>query len=188
MIKRTVVKRIVAASAVAAAVVATIWVANSADAATNPAASRPAAAKTVTSYVTLYGWVDNSPPGNGISGGRIHSHAGGTGTYSDPVTFATSTKELPYGTIVYYPYLKKYFIHEDECVECDHDWNSGKKWHIDLWAGGDKNSTRNPEKSALLNCEDALTRTGQIIINPASNLPVDTKPIFDPKTRTCHHP
>ncbi len=188
MIKRTVVQRIAAASALAAAVVATVWAAGSAEAATNPAATRPAAAKAATSYVTLYGWVDNSPPGNGISGGRIHSHAGGTGTYSDPVTFATSTKELPYGTIVYYPYLKKYFIHEDECVECDHDWNSGKKWHIDLWAGGDENSTRNPEKSALLNCEDALTRTGQIIINPASNLPVDTKPIFDPKTRTCHHP
>ena len=70
----------------------------------------------------------------------------------------------------------------------DRDWNSGKKWHIDLWAGGDKDSTKNPEKSALLNCEDALTRNGQIIINPAGNLPVDTKPIFDPKTRTCHHP
>lgn len=176
-------KRILVAGAVVAAAITTIVVATNANASTTPAAS-----KTVTSYVTLYGWVDNSPPGNGISGGRIHSHAGGTGTYKDPITFATDTKELAYGTIVYYPYLKKYFIHEDECTECDHDWNNGKKWHIDLWAGGDKNSTKNPEKSALLNCEDTLTRHGQIIINPASNLAVDTKPIFDPKTNTCHHP
>jgi len=62
-------------------------------------------------------------------------------------------KELPYGTIVYYPYLRKH-----------------------------------PEKSALLSCKDELTRHGQIIINPARNLPVDSTPIFNPKTLTCHHP
>ncbi len=167
----------------ALATTTTVWAATSADASTKPAAS-----KTITSYVTLYGWVDNSPPGNGISGGTIHSHAGGTGTYKDPVTFATDTKELPYGTIVYYPYLKKYFIHEDECTECDRDWNNGKKWRIDLWAGGDKNSTKEPEKSALLNCEDALTRHGSVIINPPSNEPVNTTPIFNASTRKCYKP
>lgn len=166
-----------------AAVVSGMALANSAGAAT----AKPAAARTLTSYVTLYGWVDNSPPGNGISGGRIHSHAGGTGTYADPVTFATAVAELPYGTRIYVPYMKKYFIHEDECTECDSDWSHGHKWRTDLWAGGDKNSVRDPEKSALLNCEDALTQHAQIIINPASNLPVDTTPIFNAKTRACHH-
>ena len=51
------------------------------------------------------------------------------------------------------------------------------KWRTDLWAGGDKNSTKNPEKSALLNCEDSLTRNAQMIINPPSNEPVDSTPL-----------
>jgi hypothetical protein len=178
------VKRLLPIGLAVVAVISTIALANTARAATN----KPAAARTVTSYITLYGWVDNSPPGNGISGGRIHSHAGGRGTYADPVTFATDVRELPYGTRIYVSYMKKYFIHEDECTECDHDWSNGKKWRTDLWAGGDRNSVREPEKSALLNCEDSLTRHSQIIINPAANLPVTTTPIFNASSRQCYTP
>ena len=76
---------------------------------------------------------------------------------------------------------------ERRCVECDHDWNNGHKFRTDLWAGGDKNSLKNPEKSALLNCEYSLTRHTQIIVNPPSNLPVDKTPIFNAKTRACFH-
>ncbi len=173
-------KRVLTVAVTVAAAISIGVVANNAGAAT-----KPAAARTQNSYVTLYGWVDNSPPGNGTSAGS--GHAGGVGTYSNPVTFATSTKELPYNTKIYIPYMKKYFIHQDECTECDHDWNNGKKWRTDLWAGGDKNSTKNPEKSALLNCEDSLTRNAQIIINPPSNEPVDKTPIFNASTRVCHH-
>jgi hypothetical protein len=176
-------RKLLVVGAAAVVLLATVWVANAAGAAT----AKPAA-KNISTFVTLYGWVDNSPPGNGISGGRIHSHAGGTGTFSDPVTYATSVKEQPYGTRIYIPYMKKYFIHEDECTECDHDWNNGHKYRTDLWAGGDKNSLKNPEKSALLNCEDALTRHATIIVNPAAGLPVNTSPIFNAKTRKCFHP
>jgi hypothetical protein len=145
--------------------------------------------------VTLYGFVDNSPPGKDIALPRIHSQAGGTGSFQDPETFATDQKELAPGTIVYYPFLQKYFIMEDECDECDQDWESHgpdggpNLRHIDLWAGGDGNSISNPEKTALLNCEDDLTRTGQVIVNPPSNLPVDSRPVFASSTLACqaHH-
>jgi hypothetical protein len=176
-------RRLLVLGAAAVVLVATVFVANIAGAST----AKPAA-KTISTFVTLYGWVDNSPPGNGISGGRIHRHAGGTGTFADPVTYATAVAEQPYGTRIYIPYMKKYFIHEDECTECDSDWRHGHKYRTDLWAGGDKNSLHNPEKKALLACEDALTRHASIIVNPAPGLPVDTTPIFNAKTLKCFKP
>src|SRR5437764_10053547 len=94
------------------------------------------ASTTYSMYVTLYGWLDNSPPGNAIAYPQIHSGAGGTGTYSDPVTFATDSAELAPGTRVYVSYMKKYFIMEDDCAQCDTDWSSSRLRHIDLWAGG----------------------------------------------------
>lgn len=173
-----------------------------------PLGSAPAAAPakpastTILSYVTLYGFVDNSPPSAIISNPRIHKTAGGTGTFADPVTFATDIHEFKPGTIVYYSYLKKYFIMEDTCDECTKDWSGGgngdnptprvhgHQFRIDLWAGGDKNSLHNPEKKALLNCEDALTQPngGHIVVNAPSGLPVVTTPIFNAKTRACQKP
>jgi hypothetical protein len=127
-------------------------------------------------YVTLYGWPDNSPPGCAIAYPQIHQCAGGTGTYSDPITFATDQNELAPGTIVYYSYLKRYFIMEDDCVECDSDWNKGKS-HIDLWVGGQGGNTND-----VINCEDNLTQTGTVIVNPPSNEPVSTTPLFNSST------
>ena len=137
---------------------------------------------TYTMYVTLYGALDNDPPGSAdIAYPQIHSQAGGTGTYSNPVTFATSSSELAPGTRVYYAYLKKYFIMEDSCAACVSDWNNGKKRHIDMWAGNSTNS-------GILACEDKLTRSGSVIVNPASNLTVDTTPIFNTSTHKCYSP
>jgi hypothetical protein len=143
------------------------------------------AATTYNMYVTLYGWPDNSPPGNAIAYPKIHSGAGGSGTYSDPVTFATDKSELAAGTKVYYPYLKKYFIMEDDCAECDGEWNDSRYRHIDLWAGG-SNSTA----SQVLACEDKLTQDGQVpvIVNPPSNETVSSTPIFSTSTKKCYNP
>jgi hypothetical protein len=133
--------------------------------------------------VTLYGWPDNSPPGNAIAYPVIHSGAGGTGTYSDPITFATDQNELAPGTIVYYPYLHRYFIMEDDCVQCDQDWNNGT-YHIDLWVGGEGG-----DSNAVINCEDNLTQnSAEVDINPPSNEPVDTTPLFDSSSNTCYNP
>jgi len=154
------------------------------------AASGAAQAATTQNYeVTLYGWPDNSPPGNGIafpanSGfPTIHNAAGGTGTYADPVTFATDQSELAPGTKVYYPYLHRYFIMEDECVECDADWNNGVR-HIDLWVGGQNGNT-----NSVINCEDNLTQgSSAVITSPPTNEPVDTTPLFNSSTNTCYNP
>jgi len=145
--------------------------------------------------MTLYGYVDNSPPGTGIAHPCINPHAGGTGTYSDPVTFATAASELPWCTIIYVPYMERYFIHEDECSQCYQDWNKDHLYRFDMWAGGDASSLEQPERGALLHCESTWTRGDSptdpnnptITVNPPSDLPVTTLPIFSPPT-SCWQP
>jgi len=88
-------------------------------------AAPASAATSGTYFVTLYGWPDNSPPGGAIAYPGLHSTAGGTGTFSDPITFATDRSEIAPGTKVYYSFLKRYFIMEDDCAQCDQDWNGG---------------------------------------------------------------
>jgi hypothetical protein len=137
--------------------------------------------------VTFYAAPDNDPPGRTIAYPKAHSQAGGVGTYRDPITFATSKAELPIGTVVYYPYLKRYFVMEDDCTDCDADWtgggpNGGPGYrHIDLWAGASTNS-------GITNCENALTQSGQVpvVVNPPADLTVDTTPIYD--GHTCYSP
>lgn len=134
-----------------------------------------------SAYMTFYGWPDNSPPGPDIAYPVIHKQAGGTGTYRDPITFASTTKEFPKGTRIYVPYLKRYLLMEDHCVDCAKDWSRGKA-HVDVWAGGDSR-----HKRAVLACEDKLTPDGKVKIvpNPPKNLPVHTYPMFDIKTGRC---
>jgi hypothetical protein len=149
----------------------------------------PGTSSTVPAFMTLYGYTDNSPPGPAIAhpcGTR--RGAGGTGTYADPVTFATDVKELPWCEIIYVPYMERYFIHEDECSECDRNWKKQQRYRFDMWAGGDAASVHQPEKKALLRCERTWTRGDSvkdpnnptITLDPPSNLPVTTAPIFSP--------
>src|SRR5437763_5569085 len=80
------------------------------------------AATTQQTFLTFYGWWDNTPPGGDISFPRIHDTAGGKGTFADPITFATASAELAPGTKVWVPRVRKYFIMEDSCDECKSDW------------------------------------------------------------------
>jgi 3D (Asp-Asp-Asp) domain-containing protein len=136
---------------------------------------------------TFYGWDDNSPPGNAIAYPKsagyptVHDAAGGTGTYADPITFATDPTELPPGTILYAPFIQKYLVMEDVCGQCETDWASGQ-WHIDIWM----NSNGTEQASSLFACEDTWTQsTTPILMSPSPTLTVDTTPLFDPSTNTC---
>jgi Putative Ig domain len=151
---------------------------------------------TVKAFMTLYGYVDNSPAGTDIAhpcGAR--QGAGGAGTYADPITFATDVSEMPWCVIIYVPYMERYFIHEDECSQCDTDWNKFRLYRFDMWAGGDSASLQEPERDALLACENTWTRADSvsdpdnptILINPPSGLPVTTSPIFSAPT-SCWQP
>jgi len=161
------------------------------------AATGSAQASTTRNFlVTLYGWPDNSPPGNAIAYPEnegyptIHNVASGTGTYSDPITYATDQAELPVGTIVYYAYLHRYFIMEDDCTECDEDWTGQGPdggpglYHIDLWINGEGGNSND-----VINCEDNLTQNSEaVIIDPPSNEPVDTTPLFNSSDNSCYDP
>ena len=61
-------------------------------------------------HLTFYGYPDNNPPSadTAYSCGGRNNIAGGTGTYVDPVTFASAEGEFNECETVYIPYLEKY--------------------------------------------------------------------------------
>jgi hypothetical protein len=138
--------------------------------------------KTKQMMVTSYGYNDNDPPSADIAYPRSegnptrHDRATeGKGTYDDPITFATSADELAIGTLIYVPHLRKYFIMEDDCVECDSDSSDQQQYHVDLWMGPSHES----DGAALSACEDRITRdSAEVIVDPSPDLPVDTAPLF----------
>jgi Ricin-type beta-trefoil lectin domain len=158
--------------------------------ATEPAGAA-ARAKTVEAYVTYYGWYDNTPPGCATAyAGCVN----GTGTYKDPITFASDIHEFPVGTLVYYPTVKKYFRMRDDCTECDADWtekgpDGGPRLrHLDLWLGG-----KGGKEWDVIRCEDALTqarsngspRMTPVIVNPPPGLPTSREPLFGTSSGRC---
>jgi len=156
--------------------------------ATRAAAPQPTA---VEVYATYYGWYDNTPPGCATA---YSGCAGGNGTYQHPITFASDKREFPVGTILYYPTVEKYVRMGDDCQECDEDWSGNgpdggpRLHHVDLWIGG-----RGGNEFDVINCEDGLTQgmpSGSplltpLIVNPPSNLPVSTEPLFNSRTDHC---
>jgi len=145
-------------------------------------------AKNITSYCTSYGYNDNSPPSAEIAYPKSDGHntthneaTEGTGAYDDPITFATDKSEFGVGTIIYVPYLRKYFIMEDDCVECDSDWKKGKH-HVDLWMG----PGHSMPGDTLDNCEGYITKSSAtIIFDPPKNLPVNTGHLIDWTSGKC---
>lgn len=142
-------------------------------------------------YATYYGWYDNTPPGCDTA---YSACAKGNGTYQHPITFATDKKEFPVGAILYYPTIEKYLVMGDDCQECDQDWsgkgpNGGPDLrHVDVWIGG-----QGGDEFDVINCEDALTQGSPsgaplltpFILNPPSDLPVSTEPLFDSGDNHC---
>jgi hypothetical protein len=160
------------------------------------AASSARASQTGSYMVTMFGWPDNLPPGDQIAYpagegyATIHNSAGGRGTYSDPVTFATDEHELPAGTRIYVPYLRRYFLMEDDCAVCDKDWagqgpDGGPHLpHIAVWVGG-----QGAHSADVLRCEARLARdAATVIVDPPAGEPVTTTPLFDASVNACYRP
>jgi hypothetical protein len=122
-------------------------------------------------YVTLYGYADNDPPGSDTT--SLGGHAGGTGSFNDPITAAANSSGLSgqfsYGTKFYVPELQKYFVIGDYMAN-----TSGGDSHVDLWVGGNASTPASQSNSA----ENALTDHYQIILDPPSNEPVNTTPLL----------
>lgn len=158
-------------------------------------ATQAPAATTHQAFVTFYGWYDNTPPSAAIAYPVIHQTAGGTGTWSDPITYASDTAETPAGTKIYVPRVQKYFIMEDDCAECDSDWKGHGPdggpglWHFDLWLGG-----KGGNAISAIECEDALTnynpdntpKLESVIVGPPSNEPVSSAPLFNTGNGNCY--
>lgn len=139
-------------------------------------------------YITGYGWPDNTPAGGEIALPVIHSTAGGTGTYTDPITLAVghvisggkSTPDYAKGTKFYMPALRKYFIVEDLCGDGNtpqngpcHTGYQGLPW-LDVWVGG-----QGAQTAAVYACENAITGTHLVIQNPASNYTVASGAVYN---------
>lgn len=121
----------------------------------------------VSAELTGYSWQDNTPPGSAtICCEVLHSKAGGTGTYADPITTAVpgsggSGMEFPAGTRFYLPTLKRYVIVEDSGAT-----KMGLP-HLDVWVGGQGHS-----KSDSDACMNSFTGKATIIKNPSAGHPV----------------
>jgi 3D (Asp-Asp-Asp) domain-containing protein len=144
-----------------------------------PRPTAPAGARAPTlaqTHITFYAAYDNDPPGSDQIAypNERHQTAGGVGTFEDPITLAADPREVPPGTVIYYPELRKYFVMEDDCAECIDDWESSRRPRVDLWA-----SSTTDKK--ILDCEKQLTPQGLVTveINPKPDHIVDTRPLYD---------
>ncbi len=149
--------------------------------------------QTVKVWITYYGYDDNDDNADiaySKSDGypTLHNVATeGTGTYTDPVTFAAADVDknsglFPVGSLMYAPFLRKYFIMEDQCGDSD-PTGCAQDPHADLFMGPSSYSTWTP----LKDCEDNSTQGDlPVVINPAADLAVDTTPMFHDDTCTIH--
>ncbi len=141
----------------------------------------------LSAYVTGYGWTDNTPPGGAISNGVIHTSAGGTGTFTDPITIAVGHSiingkdllDFPKGTKFYIPALRRYFIVEDTCGDGNtpqngpcHTRYEGHPW-LDAWVGGESTTTK-----AINECESKITEVHATIQDPREDYIVEQSPIL----------
>ena len=116
-----------------------------------PVAYRTTEGQRFNVYLTGYSFWDNTPPGSAvIARPMIRQRAGGTGTYSDPITVAVGHSlatgrqvlDFPAGTRFYFPGLRRYAIVEDVCGDgpspekggC-HVGHNGMPW-LDIYVGG----------------------------------------------------
>lgn len=149
---------------------------------------------TLQLYISGYTFFDNTPPGSTrISNPVLHSNAGGTGTYSDPITVAVGHSlasgndvlDFPTGTKFYIPNLRRYFIVEDTCGDgqkpqngpCHTGYPAGTSAWLDVWVDGASGT-----ESSVQACSEKLTDSNgeshTVIENPTSNYLVMPGSVF----------
>jgi hypothetical protein len=126
--------------------------------------------------LTGWGYPDNDPANSDTTyNSGIEGHAGGTGTYSDPISMASGyvgeKSDYPYGTMFYVPNMRAYFKVVDTCASC-HVGNGGLVW-LHLWHGGQGANT-----SSVISCEENHTDNYLVIQNPANNYAVVPGPLY----------
>ena len=141
----------------------------------SPSAFSQGQQKQLRIWLTGYSWQDNTPPGSStVSQPILHREAGGTGTYTDPITVAVPGKGggiWSAGSRFYLPTVKRYVIVEDTGASAA---PSGQDGHLDMWIGGQGGS-----RSATDACMDKITGTNvPAVLNPPPGLPVIQGPVF----------
>ncbi len=137
---------------------------------------------TLRVFLTGYSYWDNTPPrSTQIARPVVHTEAGGTGTYEDPVTVAVGHRidedehslDFPQGTRFYLPDLQKYAVVEDLCGDGDtpqtgpcHIGFRGHPW-IDLYIGGKLHDADQAE-----DCAKLITNIQSVLIHPRADYPV----------------
>ena len=154
----------------------------------------PSGETNIWAYTTSYSYWDNTPVGSAaIAYPVLHQTAGGTGTYTDPITLAVGHSivnnqdilDYPPGTKFYIPNVRRYFIVEDVCGDgsqpqngpCHTGYPAGTTTWVDMWIDGQSGT-----QSAVWACAGFLTDTNGvahlIMKNPASNYIVVPGPVF----------
>lgn len=148
----------------------------------------------IWAYTTSYSYWDNTPAGSAaIAYPVIHQHAGGTGTFADPITLAVgysiinnqSILDYPAGTKFYIPNVRRYFIVEDVCGDsatpqngpCHTGYPAGTTTWVDMWIDG-QSGTQEQVSACARFLTDSNGVAHLIIKNPASNYLVVPGPIF----------
>ena len=143
-----------------------------------PSTAPPRAAgeqKRLMVWLTGYSWQDNTPPGSSVVGEPVlHTQAGGTGTWTDPITVAVpghqGDMDWAPGTRFYLPTVQRYVMVEDFGAA---EPPSGADTHLDMWIGGQDGTQK-----ATDDCEDNLTGDVPSILNPPNTDQVMAGSIF----------
>ncbi len=141
--------------------------------------------KRYMAYTTGYTYYDNTPVDSAVvSHPVLHTQAGGTGTYADPITVAVGHDlsggidrlDYPSGTRFYVPNVRRYFIVEDTCGDgaspqngpCHTGYPASTSAWLDLWIDG-RDSSREVANDCLAQITDANGEAHLVIENPAAN-------------------
>jgi hypothetical protein len=131
-------------------------------------------------WETQYAARDNDPPGSRAiaypgAAPRHNQATADLGTYAQPITLASDQRWLPAGSMIYAPRWHKYFIMEDQCVECEADWGSKRFHRVDLYIS-------DSVQPGVIQAENDATKeqaeNDVIVLNPSPSFAVDTTPLY----------